>query len=158
MKDKVEEKETLEEEVDEDNDEEVEELLEEDAEFDFRLKNFLANQRKDVALETLVEIPSGSLEELFPRQRKIPEESEEKINYLNSNQSEEQKYVNFSPDAHFAKDNLSSEEAVLEKQKMLYDNVVSRNPSLRKEKSEWGTVTPEDTMQKDYLMKKKFEE
>ena len=161
MKKEVEETEDLEEEENSEDEsldvDEVEEIFEEDAEFDARLKNFLANQRAEVSLENLVEIGSASLEERLPRRQEVSEESEEKINYFNATTDMGQEYQAFSPEANFTKNNLSEEEKNLENQKMLYDNFASRNPGLQKEKSDWGIVTSEDTMQKDYLMKKKFE-
>jgi len=65
--------------------EETNEILEEDEEFNQRVGHFLANQKKDVSLEKILEFPKNSLEENLPKPKEKKEDIENKIDYLTGN-------------------------------------------------------------------------
>ncbi|PJE81474.1 hypothetical protein COU58_02400 [Candidatus Pacearchaeota archaeon CG10_big_fil_rev_8_21_14_0_10_32_42] len=146
------------EEISEEDLEELEENIEEDEKFSSRIRHFLANQRKDVSLEKMVEPFETKLEDNFmdvKREEIRPDENN--FDYMTGNKIEGMKYQTMEPDTQVSKPDFSSAERVLEEQKALYSNFKSTGGHMvENNKSEWNSVTPEET-KKDYLTKRRME-
>ncbi|MBU2612660.1 MAG: hypothetical protein KKB62_02985 [Nanoarchaeota archaeon] len=152
-----EEEEEGDEELSEEDLEEAEEALEREEEFNSRVRHFLANQKRDVSLENIVDIPPSSLEEMLPKKKEEDEKSEENLDYLSGNKIEGMKYQAFEPDTKFSRPDMSSTERILEEQKAFYNRFKSAAENIVGEnKSDWNPITPEDTIKKDYLTKRKI--
>ncbi len=137
--------------------EETNEILEEDEEFNQRVRHFLANQKKDVSLEKMLEFTENSFKENLPQPKESMEKTESNIDYLAGNKIDEMKYEVFEPDTKFSRTDLSSSERILEEQKMLYKHLKSSGGEMIGEKkSEWKPTDPEQTMKKDYFTKKRI--
>ena len=133
--------------------EEMEEYFEGNEEFDSRVKHFLSNQRKDVSLEKMVEIPSGSIEENLPARKEEnlrPEENN--FDYLTKPEDNGTMYKPVGPDTQFSRPDMSSSERVLEEQKALYSTVKRFGVEAQKN-SDWKPITAEET-QKKYIARK----
>lgn len=137
--------------------EELEESLEEDEIFNRRMQRFLANQKRDVSLEKILEIPEGNLESFVPVKEDDEKISGDHFDYMVKNEEDKLKYQTFSPDTDFSRPDMSSSERILEGQKQLYKHLQSSDPDMISEnRNEWNPVTPDETNKKDYLTKKKF--
>jgi len=137
---------------------EEDDLFEEEDNFGQRLNHFLANQKKDVSLEKMLEVPTLSLEDNFSSQKKEELFEDEKIEYIPKNEEDNQmKYEVPSADTHFSNPEMSSTQRILEEQKALYKHIERVSGGLKfEEESPTKFVRPEDTMKKDYLKKRRF--
>ncbi|OIO40888.1 hypothetical protein AUJ61_00725 [Candidatus Pacearchaeota archaeon CG1_02_30_18] len=144
-----------EEELDEEDLEEGEEYFEENF-FNRRLDHFLANQKKDVSLEKMVAPKTNSLEENFSIQKKDEKKDEKPIEYVPKNEENKMSYKAVSVDTHFSKPQMSTSERILEDQKALYKHLEMSGNIIGNNKSELDPITPEETIKKDYLTKKRI--
>ena len=148
-----------------DKDEEPEELIEEDLEdtifednkeFNRKVGHFLSNQRKDVSLEKMLELPENNLENSLPKKEEDNKPPESNFDYLVKSEEEQIKYKSVEPESHFVRPDVSSTERILEEQKQIYKHISAPGHMIGENKNEMMTVRPEDTIKKDYLTKKKF--
>lgn len=146
-----------EEEVSEEDLEELEDtLFEDNDEFNRRVGHFLSNQRKEVSLEKMLELPENNLEDSLPKKEENNKPPENNFDYMAKPEEEQMKYQTVEPEAHFARPDVSSTERILEEQKQIYKHISAPGHMIGENKNEMMTVRPEDTMKKDYLTKKKF--
>lgn len=143
--------------IEEIKDEELEDFFEETDNFSQRLGHFLANQKKDVSLEKILDLPKNTLEENFQSRPRESNVENEKIEYIPKTEEENQAiYKPISVETHFSKPEISSAEKILEEQKALYKHIDLSGEMTGKRKSDWNPVTPEETSKKDYLLKRKI--
>lgn len=142
------------EEVLEEASERMDDFFEEEDNFNQRVNHFLANQKKDVSLEKMLEFQPDTLEQNFSQRKKEERVEESKIEYIPKNEEENQTMYKPVPvDTHFSKPEMSTAERVLEEQKSLYKHIGRVGHAVGQDKNELGVVRPEDTMKKDYLSK-----
>ena len=149
-----------------DQDEEAEELIEEgleddlfedNEEFNQRVGHFLANQRKDVSLEKILEISESNFEEVLPERKEEEKPEKQEFDYMaKPNEESERMYKPVSVDTDLSRPHLSSTEKVLEEQKQLYKHISAPGNMIGENRNEEMTVRPEDTIKSDYLTRKKF--
>ncbi|MBS3084667.1 hypothetical protein J4411_02025 [Candidatus Pacearchaeota archaeon] len=146
-----------EEELSEDELEELETSLEDEAEFKNRMMHFLTSQKRDVSLENMLEIPESDIDEPTKNIKDDDTRKEDNFDYIPKPKAELMKYQAFEPETNFSRPNMSSTERILEEQKQLYKHLKTVGEEMvGNEKSEWNPITPEDTMKKDYLKKRKI--
>jgi hypothetical protein len=127
-----------------------------DDDFNWRMTNFVINQRKDVSLEKMLELPEPDISADVPA--RVEEGSnDEPFDYLAKPGEDSVKYEVVEADTRFSRPDLSSAERILEEQKALYRHLESSSGGMvAKNESLWKPVTPEDTVKKDYISKKNF--
>lgn len=143
-----------------------EEVLEEDEESEdeiqnlrsSRLNEILANPWTQVSLDQRGEVPVVSLEMNLDPAPIQEDTKEEKINYMPTLESENEKaYQPASMQGEMEDKFISEAEKNLEEQKRLYSNPQTLRPERRQfQDQEKEFISTEDTMKKDYLTKKKF--
>lgn len=134
----------------------LEEFFDKDENFNSRLREFLANQRKDVSLEKMIEIPSSNLESL-PERKDEEDEKPEKIEYLLKNEDEGVKYDPAGRDTTLKRPELTNEDVIIEEQKKLYKHLKLSNKEMVGERNPgMKYVRPDETTEKDYMTRKKF--
>ena len=142
------------------SDEELDELegsIEENEIFNRRMQHFIANQKGEVSLEKILELPKENFEDSLPPKKDDEKILEEHFDYIVKNEEDKLRYQTFSSDTNFSKPDMSSSERILEEQKQLYKHLENSDANMIAEnRSEWNPVTPEETVKKNYLTKKKF--
>lgn len=139
-------------------DEVLDDDLYEESEFNSRVRHFLANQKKDVSLERMVEFNEDNVDENLPLKKKEEEIGNEEIfDYMTGNKIEGLKYQAMEPETIFSRPDLSSSERILEEQKALYSHLKDvGGEAVARNKNEWNPVTTETIKGKNYLTGKKF--
>ncbi len=146
------------EESDEDpiEEESPEEVFFDDNSFNQRMLRFITSQKNEVSLENILELPQRNLEDSLPKQRE-EQNSDADFDYIKKPEDDLIKYEGMDIDTHFSDSNISSTDRILEEQKALYKHLEKSSGGIVSgPKNEWNPVTPEETMRKDYLAKKKF--
>lgn len=134
----------------------LEELLEQEVSQNDQISHILANPWKDVSLDKREIEPVSNLEDL-PEVKKEEDEEKEGIEYNLFKDLDEGKYQTINAETKFKKNNLGEEEKILEEHKMLYEKMQKLSDEQRIEQEDhMKYVKPEDTMNENYLAKRKF--
>jgi len=135
----------------------LEELLEDDNFKDAKIKHFLTNPLKTVSLEKINSSPPLSLEQTLPKTGMETKEEKENVEYSLFKNPKEEKYRTILISEEFKEKDLGEKQKILREQKRFYERMKSLSSELKEEKhSGIKYIKPEDTIEEDYLIKKKF--